>query len=115
MAKYEKRLHGDFSSFVNWVDKDIMNGSVSASYENGSDISFDDVKTAVRVYERYSMLGSNRVSMNITFAGKGNDLFISAITSAGSQAVFFKINTFGEENFLNLCRKSVENFIKHQS
>ncbi len=114
MAKYERRLTGDFNSFLNRVDNDIMNGSVSVSYEDGSDITIGDVKTAVRVYERYSMLGGNRVSMNVTIVGKGEELFISAITSGGSQAVFFKINTFGEEAFLTLCKKSVNDFLNRQ-
>ena len=29
---------------------------------------------AVRVYERYSMTGGNRVSMNVTVLGVGNEL-----------------------------------------
>jgi len=58
------------------------------------------------------MAGGNRVSLNVTITGSGEDLFISAITSGGSQAVFFKINTIGEETFLELCRDSVENYIR---
>lgn len=111
MAKYEKRLKGDFNSLLNWVHRDITNGSISVSYEDGSDVSIGEVKTAVRVYERYSAIGSNRVSMNITIVGNGDDLFISAITSGGSQAVFFKINTIGEGTFLTQCERSVEEFI----
>lgn len=112
MAKYEKRLKGDFNEFLYWIENDISSGSASVSYEDGSDIDIGDAKIAVRVYERYSMVGSNRVSMNITIVGEGEELFISAITSGGSQAVFFKINTLGEEAFLDLCRKSVEKYIR---
>lgn len=115
MAKYEKRLKGNFSELLDWLHKDITNGSVSVSYEDGSDITIGEMKLAVRVYERYSMAGGNRVSLNITLAGNEQELFISAITSGGSQAVFFKINTLGEETFLELCSKSVENYIlNHQ-
>jgi hypothetical protein len=56
------------------------------------------------------MIGSNRVSMNITLVGNGNDLFITAITSGGSQAVFFKINTLGEESFLKQAINIVEDY-----
>ncbi|SDY92436.1 hypothetical protein SAMN05660462_01260 [Proteiniborus ethanoligenes] len=111
MAKYERRLKGNFNELLDWLHRDITNGSVSVSYEDGSDITMGDVKMAVRVYERYSMAGSNRVSLNITLVGKEQEIFISAITSGGSQAVFFKINTIGEETFLELCRDSVENYI----
>lgn len=111
MAKYERRLKGNFNDLLNWIHKDITNGSSSVSYEDGSDIDLVDTRVAVRVYERYSMAGGNRVSMNVTITGAGDDLFVSAITSGGSQAVFFKINTIGEETFLELCRDSVENYI----
>lgn len=112
MAKYEKRLKGDFNELLNWVHDDIMNGSSSISYEDGSDVIINNTKLAVRVYERYSMTGGNRVSLNITLMGNGDDLFISAITSGGSQAVFFKFNTIGEETFLEHCIRSIENYIR---
>ena len=46
-------------------------------------------------------MGGNRVSLNVTLVGAGEELFLSAITSGGSQAVFVKINTWGEEAFLD--------------
>ena len=112
MAKYERSLTGDFDSLLNWIHRDITNGSISVSYEDGSDIVIGEVKTAVRVYERYSAIGGNRVSMNVTIVGNGDNLFVTAITSGGSQAVFFKINTIGENAFLTLCQNSVEEFIR---
>ena len=36
----------------------------------------------------------------------------SAITSGGSQAVFFKLNTLGEESFLEKLVPIVENYKK---
>lgn len=111
MAKYERSFKGNFKELLNWLEKDITNGSATVSYEDGSDITLGEIKLAVRVFERYSMAGGNRVSLNITILGEGQELFVSAITSGGSQAVFFKINTMGEETFLELCSKSVENYI----
>ena len=112
MAKYERRLNGNFDEIINWIHQDITNGSASVSYEDGSDIIMGEMKLAVRVYERYSMSGGNRVSLNITICGNGEDIFISAITSGGSRAVFFKFNTIGEETFIDLCSNSVENYIQ---
>lgn len=110
MAKYENHLQGDFRTFVADMDKTILQGSISASLEDSSDITLGDVRCAVRVYERYSYLGNNRVSMNVTVLGKGNDLYVSAITSGGSQAVFFKVNTFGESAFLDKFIDFVEHY-----
>ena len=101
MAKLEHRLQGDFDHFLGYIDQGIISGSVSASFEDGSDWQQGNARVAVRVYERYSWLGENRVSLSITLAGEGRSLFLSAITSGGSQAVFFKINRFGEQSFLD--------------
>lgn len=113
MAKYEKRFKGSFSQFKDYIYNSIMNGSASVTYEDGSDFILGDTKLSVQVYERYSVAGSNRVSLNISIIGNEDEVFISAITSGGSQAVFFKINTLGEETFLNLCIKAVEKYISN--
>ncbi|MBD9068259.1 MAG: hypothetical protein EGP70_01460 [Butyricicoccus sp.] len=108
MAKYEKHLTGNFDEVLNAVTDGVLNGSMSASYEDGSDWTNGTVRCAVRVFERYSYMGGNRVSMNVTLVGNGRDLFLSAITSGGSQAVFFKLNTLGEESFLEKLVEIVE-------
>ncbi len=114
MAKYEKRLKGNFDELLNWLHRDITEGSLSASYEDGSSITMGNARMAVRVYERYSMTGKNRVSMNITLLEVEDDLFITAITSGGSQAVFFKINTLGEEAFLEEFIDSLNRYINRR-
>ena len=50
----------------------------------------------------------NRLSMTLTLVGDGEDLFLSAITSGGSQGMFFKFNTWGEEFFLDTLRELAE-------
>ena len=101
MAKYERAFSGDIDSALSRLEQAVLNGSASASYEDGSDYRSGDFRCAVRVYERYSWTGGNRVSMNMTLVGRGQDLFLTAITSGGSQAMFFKVNTWGEEAFLD--------------
>ncbi len=108
MAQYERRLTAPFDEVLHFCENAITSASASASFEGGSDITLGHVRVAVRVYERYSMLGENRVSLNLTLAGDGSDLFLTAITAGGSQAMLFKINTFGEENFLATLSSAVE-------
>ena len=110
MAKYEKQLVGDFDAFLEYLFDGIMNGSMSASYEDGSEWTANGVRVAVRVFERYSYMGGNRVSLNITLAGSGNNLFLTAITAGGSQAMFWKVNTIGEENFLDKVIELAESY-----
>ncbi|MEG2002841.1 MAG: DUF6054 family protein [Clostridia bacterium] len=100
MAKCEYKLTGDFDTILTDINNEIINGSASATLEAQTDYSNGDVRLAVRVYERYSYMGGNRVSLNITMLDCNGEIAFSAITSGGSQAVFFKINTFGEEAFL---------------
>jgi hypothetical protein len=59
----------------------------------------------VLVFERYSMAGGNRLSLSVTlFQDATGSIDCSAITSGGSQAAFFKLNTWGEESFLDRFR-----------
>ena len=107
MAKLEKTLTGDFNSILRKIEEGIINGSISASLEDGSDFIEGDSRCSVRVFERYSALGNNRVSMNVTlFQSHDGPVRVSAITSGGSQAVFFKLNTLGESAFLD-CLKNI--------
>ena len=101
MAKLERIMNEDFDQLIARVEKGILEGSMSASLEDSSDYTAGDARCSHRVFERYSVLGDNRVSMSIVFFKNGDSpVYLSAITSGGSQAVLFKINTFGEEAFL---------------
>ena len=106
MAKLEQKINGDFRQVLQTIEDGIMSGSASASLEDSSDFRSGDAKCSVRVFERYSYSGGNRVSMSVTLFQSGNEpVHLSAITSGGSQAMFFKINTFGEEAFLDKLRE----------
>ena len=108
MAKLERTLIGNFDALLTHLHDGILNGSASASWEDSSDYRGAGFRCAVRVYERYSFLGGNRVSLNLTLVGEGNRLFLSAITSGGSQAIFLKINTMGEGAFLDRVEELLE-------
>ena len=105
MAKYEKELNGDFDEILNSIESGILNGSMSASLEDSCDYNEGSSRCSIRVFERYSYMGKNRVSMSVTLFSSGNGpVHLCAITSGGSQAIFFKINTWGEESFLDKLR-----------
>ena len=105
MAKLEKTFVGtDFDSLLRQIEKGILGGSVSATLEDSSDFRGCDSRCSVRVFERYSWSGNNRVSMNVTLYQTEKSIHLCAITSGGSQATFFKINTLGEETFLDTLK-----------
>ena len=108
MAKLQRTLQGRFDDILHRIEEGILHGSISASLEDGSDFTEGNARVSVRVFERYSYLGNNRVSLSVTLFQSGDGpVRLSAITSGGSQAVFFKINTFGEEAFLDKLRELV--------
>lgn len=101
MAKFETVIKDDFDEVLNRIEEGILKGSLSASLEDASDFQDGNARCSVRVFERYSYTGNNRVSLNVTmFQGESGSIHISAVAAGGSQAVFFKINTWGEEAFL---------------
>ena len=109
MAKLERTLGGDFNDLLRRIENGILEGSMSATLEDSSDFSGGGAKCSVRVFERYSYFGSNRVSLSVTlFQNAGGPIQLSAITAGGSQAMFFKINTVGEEAFLDKLRELLQ-------
>ena len=101
MAKLERRIKGNLEEIKEKIKSGIRGGSISASLEDTGYFSSGDAKCCVMVFERYSYTGNNRVSLSVTLFQNGEDeVHVCAITSGGSQAMFFKINTWGEEAFL---------------
>ena len=107
MAILERTLTGDFTTILTELDAVVKQ---SVSLEGSSDFNFSTGRCAVRVYERYSAIGNGRVTMSLTLLEADGQIRLSAITSGGSQAVFFKVNTLGAESFLDTIRDTVERF-----
>lgn len=108
MAKYERRLTGDYDEISARIEKEILDASSSATFEDETCFRSADSRCCVKVFERYSAFGGNRVSLTVTIFENGGAITVSGITSGGSQAVFMKINTLGEESFLEVFRKIVD-------
>ena len=100
MAILQKTLQGDFDNILAKVENIVLEGSLSASLEERADYRTATGRCSVRVFERYSYTGGNRVSMSVTLFQSGEQIHLCAITSGGSQGMFFKVNTWGEEAFL---------------
>lgn len=110
MALFQYQLTGELESFLTWVDQKITSGSRTATLEDVGYESIGDAKLAVRVYERYSLTGSNRVSLTLSVLAWGNQLSVIAATSGGSAAVLFKLNTMGEDAFIEKARDAVAGY-----
>ena len=91
----------------------IPDSSWSAELEAGSDFKEGSARCSVRVFERYSMVGGNRLSLTLTLFQNGDEpIRLSAIAAGGSQAVFFKMNTLGEDAFLEDVKQLLEEILE---
>ncbi len=114
MAIFEKTIRNkNFDKLLRKLENEIPDSSWSADLEAGSDFKEGDARCSVRVFERYSMMGGNRLSLTLTMFQNGDSpIRLSAITAGGSQAVFFKVNTLGEESFLDDVKDLLEEILE---
>ncbi len=112
MAKFVKTGTGEFHYVLNELHNEIMKNSLSITLEESSDYKTKDTKVAVRVYERFSYTGGNRLSLSLFLVESDNKLYLNLISTGGSRALFFKVNRFGEQAFLNTVKNLADSLIK---
>ena len=111
MAIFEKTIQNKKFDQLLWkLENEIPASSWSAELEAGSDFKEGDARCSVRVFERYSVMGG---SLTLTMFQNGDSpIRLSANTAGGSQAVFFKVNTLGEESFLEDVKGLLEEILE---
>lgn len=97
MAKYQCVLEGDFDELLRWVDGGIIGGSaVGPATRTAPTMTFRGYGAPSG-----SMSGTatwlQPVSASVTLVGDGQRIYLTIITSGGSEAVYVKMNTFGEK------------------
>jgi hypothetical protein len=110
MAQENYVLTGEVSRFITHLDTAITQGSATAKLEGSAERRIGDARMVVRVYERYSTLGGNRVSLSVSVLAVGQQMEVSVITSGGSTAMFWKVNTFGEDAFLKRAEDAIRRY-----
>lgn len=111
---FEKTIRNqNFDTLLRKLEHAIPDSSWSAELEAGSDFKEGSARCSVRVFERYSMVGGNRLSLTLTLFQNGDEpIRLSAIAAGGSQAVFFKMNTLGEDAFLKDVKQLLEEILE---
>lgn len=94
------------------IDETIMRSS-SASIEAKGSYNVANQVVIMKVYERYSFSGGNRVSLSVLMIGNENadKTCVYAVSSGGSTGVFFKVNRIGENSFLEKLDSVFANYI----
>lgn len=109
MAKLERVLKCDMYSLLHDIDAGIRE-SISASLEEETVEQIGSATVVMRVYERYSYFGGNRVSLTVLAIKDGEKVRLSAVSSGGSQGIFLKFNTIGEKSFLSKLSQIVDTY-----
>ena len=109
MARLEKTLNGNFDTILERIERTVLDGGATESYEHSCDLQSGGARCSVRVFERYSCTGRNRQSMSVNlFQGPGeNEVHLFAVTEGGSQAMFFEMRTPGEDALLTKLRAAL--------
>mgnify|MGYP000019565663 FL=1 len=83
MAIFEKTIRNkNFDKLLRKLEQEIPDSSWSANLEAGSDFKEGNARCSVRVFERYSMMGGNRLSLTLTMFQNGDSpIRLSAITA----------------------------------
>ena len=106
MGKLERTLQGNFNSVLKGLEDTLLNSSHTATLEEKSDFHSNGARCSVRQFEWFSPAGGNRISMTVTlFQAQEGPIHLSAVTSGGSQAMFYKLNAWGDEAVLNILNE----------
>lgn len=102
MAKYTHVIKDiDIDDLIAKVEERLYYYSSSLSKEEEESYVSDDVRVVTIAYERYSMTGGNRLTLNVTYIKDKESIYVIAMSTGGSNGVLLKFNTLGEEGFLN--------------
>ena len=112
MAKLEKTVVGDFLELKKYIEDELPKLSTTFSFEEGFEGISNGRRYWVAACERYAYTGRGRASLNITLLEEDDGNHIMATSTGASQAMFFKINTWSEESFLDTLRDVLEEFEK---
>lgn len=115
MAQYTTKIPAnqeEFEWLVQFVESKILAGSMSASLEEKTFFELNGIKTVMMGFERYSYIGSNRVSLTVNLSCDGKNIMVVGFTTGGSQAAIFKINTIGEDTFLDKFKECIADFLE---
>ena len=110
MAIFEKTIRNqNFDTLLRKLERAIPDSNWSAELEAGSDFKEGSARCSVRVFERYSMVGGNRLSLTLTLFQNGDEPIRLSAIAAG---VFFKMNTLGEDAFLEDVKQLLEEILE---
>lgn len=111
MAELKQKVSGDFDELLKYLEAELNMASLEAS---GEGFAEGGARLAVRVFEQYSWLGGNRMSLTVTLFQNGGDIQVYAVGAGASQAMFFKVNTWSEQGMIDKLAALLYEFAERQ-
>lgn len=108
---YKKEVNKDINEVSHKIKEAFENMNLSSSLEGSIKEVVDSKIVELMVFERFSMFGSNRVSLSVMLIGDTYSTKIIMKASGGSQGAIFKINTLSESSFLNKAIKKLDSIL----
>ena len=101
MAKYTTTAAGSRDEIAAFIKTYSHAMGATVSLEDEIFGSADSVKYWVGTFERYAYMGKGRSSLTAVLLEHGGSVDVIATASGGSGAMFFKVNTWSEQSFLD--------------
>ena len=115
MALYEETITADLDELVPYIKNSLADQSTTFHLEDETEYAVDGVRVRVLCCERYAYSGSGRVAMTITLVESGGSVRVIGTAAGGSSGMFFKINDWSDNNFLNTLVWAVRSFVRDHS
>jgi hypothetical protein len=101
MAKYTTTAAGSRDELAAFIKTYSQTMGTTVSVEDEIFGRADSVKYWVGTFERYAFMGNGRSSLTVILLEHGGSVDVIATASGGSGAMFFKVNTWSEQSFLD--------------
>lgn len=108
---YKREVNKDINEVSHKIQEAFANMNLSSSLEDSVKEVVDSKLVELMIFERFSMFGSNRVSLSVMLIGDAYTTKIFMKASGGSQGALLKINTFSESSFLNKAIKKLDSIL----
>ena len=112
MALYEETITADLDELVPYIKRSLADQSTTFHLEEETEYTADGVRVKVLCCERYAYSGSGRVAMTVTLVESAGSVRVIGTAAGGSSAMFFKINDWSDNNFLNTLVCAVRSFVR---
>lgn len=108
VAKYVDQIPGDIDEFTSYFEKAILERKLFSTVKHQFRTKVNDVCCSVQVFEGYTFLGGNWLTMNVTAIEYGGQLKVAVMTSGGSNALFFKNSSLGVDAEIKMLKEAKE-------